>query len=201
MKIRKLVKPLNEAAIKNLLFHFKPENLERGYKAEQIVYEYLRMYFPKVVDFRVPEELTNWLTEASNKLKDYWGLHHFKKFLNTKFDFIVKKKNGRCFFVDAKSPKPQWLNWGLGAEKEQYDIYFRLSELMPFYIYAWVPEIKALYVHEVRNPKEKPKFEIIRSRAKKAYYIPDNEIKQIPKEKTRKVLEKIGSFDKKVKLY
>jgi len=183
---------LTHKRIKNLLYLFKEKNLERGYKAEDIVFEYLKMHYPIVVDFRFPKELTEWITVATKKLKDFMGLYWHKRLQGTKFDFMVKDSEGKLFFAEAKSPQLKWLHWGCGATKEQYDNYFRLSRLSPFYIYAWISEEKALYIHQVRDP-ENPKMEPkTNRRGEQAYEIPDNDINRIPHIETQKVLAKLG---------
>jgi hypothetical protein len=174
-------KPFAKTELKRLLALFKKENLEKGEAAENIVYKYLKTHYPVVADFRFPKALTDWLTMASKTLNDFEGLHWIKRLQGTKFDFIVKDSNGKVFFVDAKSPKPEWLQWSCGATKEQYENYFRLSRVLPFYIYTWISEEKGLYIHKVRNP-EKPKMEIKTNRVgDQAYWIPMKEIHPISK--------------------
>ncbi len=168
--------------LENLKYLFGKENVEKGNEAEKKVYEYLKMRYPVVVDFRFPLEFTDWMTKASKKLDDYTGLQWLGEIKGSKFDFIVRDSDEKVFFVDVKSPQEKWLTWGCGANKEQYDRYFGLTKLFPFYLYAWVREKRILYIHQVRDPN-KPKLEVL-GQNPSAYKIPANEIRQVEIEKS-----------------
>ena len=191
---------LSKHELKNPLYLFEPKNLERGWKAEELVYEYLKMHYPIVVDFTFPKELTGWITKKLNEEgepQNYEPRCWFGNFLGSKHDFMAKDADGKVFFVEAKSPQFKWLQWGCGADKEQYDWYFMLSRLIPFYIYAWIPEQKALYIHQVRDPKN-PEMKILTNTktGQQAYEIPMeepmNEIRKVPSGEIQRVLDKLG---------
>jgi hypothetical protein len=164
-------------AIDNLKAYFKHSSMVLAGEAEEKVKDLLKQKYPVVIDLRFPKTLTEEIDKIREQ-RNYNFLSLMKELLATKIDFIagtgvlkdVRMVNAKGMFND------RWLNWGCGADSQEYDKYAEFAKIVPFYLYVWVKEKNQFYIHKIKDPKVAKYEKLTNKDGRTAYDIPPSEI-------------------------
>jgi len=156
---------------------FTPERLSQQEIAWQKVKELLEKYGCRILDMRIPKDLS--LKELDADLKQTIG-----KIKATKFDLLVTRQKEH-YLVEVKyKSKIAFKTW---VDKNSYDVYHEMACKLgfPFLYFVYVDETEKIYRHEVSSPENFKSF--VDRKRQTVYLIPEEKFHEVEPSFTKRL--------------